>query len=244
MRLRAGDFGRTEGNVTLANPQGTRRIDFVHRVDAVTYHATIAVGRDCMIRTPGPAFATRNLVIKRAEYGAGDKWADVTATIAAQVKGGRISQLVNFRTMDADPAPGRAKRLRVTYSFNGKQAETEIPDNERLCLPPAGGNAHVVSASGTNVMTLVCAFSATSLPSSLPSFQETRTAASARWESYWKSGGGDRSVRQQGPPLEGAGTPHRAVAIPDGGQCPPAVGRRPRMVCWASTLGAVSSTWR
>jgi hypothetical protein len=138
---------------------------------------------------PGPASVVKKLIIKRAEYGTGDKWTDVTATIAAQVKDGRISQLVNFRTMNADPAPGMAKRLKVTYTLDGVEAKVEVPDNQVLCLHAKVGNAYTLSTPGSKVMTVVCAFSAAPLPSSLPSFQENKDAAAARWESYWKSGG-------------------------------------------------------
>ncbi len=184
-----GDFERTEGNVTVATREGKQRINFARRVDAVIYHAAIAVGEDCMIRTPRPVSAAGNLVVKHAEYGTGEKWADVTAAIAAQAKDGRISKIVNFRTMNADPAPGMAKWLKVTYALDGVEARTEVPDNQGLCLPPKVCNAYTVSATATKVMTLVCAFSVTPLPSALPSFQETSIAAGARWETYWKSGG-------------------------------------------------------
>jgi hypothetical protein len=109
-----GDFGRNESNAAIATREGKRRIDFVRKVDAVNYYATIAVGQE---------------------------------------------------------------------------AKAEVPDNQRLCLPSEVGNAYTVSAPGTKVVTLVCAFSAAPLPSLLPSFQETRIAAAARWECYWKSGG-------------------------------------------------------
>ncbi len=184
-----GDFTRTEGNATIATWEGKRRIDFARRVDAVTYHAAIAVEQDCTIRTPGPAYAAKRLIIKGAEYGTGERWTDVTARVATGVKDQRISQLVNFQTMNADPAPGMAKRLKVTYTLNGMEAKAEVPDNQRLCLPPGVINAYTVSASGTNVMAFVCAFSAMPLPTLLPSFQETRSAATERWESYWNSGG-------------------------------------------------------
>ena len=49
--------------------------------------------------------------------------------------------------------------------------------------------AYTVSASGTKVMAFVCAFSATPLPSILPSFEETKAAAAVRWEKHWSTGG-------------------------------------------------------
>jgi hypothetical protein len=107
-----GDFTRTSGHATIATRPSERRIDFTRRVDAVTYHAALAVGQDCFVRAP------------------------------------------------EEPAPA-AKQL----------------------------NACTVSAHGTKVMAFVCAFSATPLPSILPSCAETKAACVARWEKHWSTGG-------------------------------------------------------
>jgi hypothetical protein len=55
-----GDFARTTGHATIAQCQGERRIDFTRTVDAVTYHAALAVAQDCSIRAPGPASSVSN----------------------------------------------------------------------------------------------------------------------------------------------------------------------------------------
>ncbi|MCW3098271.1 MAG: hypothetical protein JWL77_3889 [Chthonomonadaceae bacterium] len=46
-----------------------------------------------------------------------------------------------------------------------------------------------LTAHGGNVLELVCAFHAESLPATLPSFAATRRAAAARWAKFWKGGG-------------------------------------------------------
>jgi hypothetical protein len=195
-----GDFTRTTGHATTVAGQGERRIDLTRQVDAVGYHAALAVAQGCSISVPGPAVAAKKLVIKHAEYGAGDQWADVTAKVAAGVKADRIREVVNFKTMDADPAPGTAKGLKVIYTLDGQESKAEVPDNQTLCLPTAAVNAYTVSARGTNVLAFVCAFSTTPLPSILPSCAETKAACAARWERHWTTGGaidlsGSKDVR-------------------------------------------------
>jgi hypothetical protein len=184
-----GDFNRTAGHETVALRHGEQRVDFTRNVDAVTYHAALAVRQDCSIRTPGPAAAVKKLVIQRAEYGAGGKWADVTTNVASAVKDDRIAQLVNYQTMRADPAPGTAKRMKVTYTLDGQEVKAEVPDHQTFCIPVDASHGYTVSARGTKVMTLVCAFSAAPLPEILPTCAETKTASAARWEKHWSTGG-------------------------------------------------------
>jgi hypothetical protein len=115
-----GDFTRTTGHATTAMRQGDRRVNFTRTVDAVTYHAALAVGQGCSIRVPGPDSAVTN---------------------------------------------------------------------QTLRTPAAVSIACSVSARGTKVMAFVCAFSATPLPSNLPSCAETKAACAARWEKHWNTGG-------------------------------------------------------
>jgi hypothetical protein len=112
-----GDFTRTTGHSTTATRAGERRLDFIRHVDAVTYHATLAVAQGCSLRVPEPVVM---------------------------------------------------KTLRI---------------------PPAIDSAYKISARGAKVLALVCAYSAAPLPSVLPSFDETKAAAAARWEAFWRSGG-------------------------------------------------------
>jgi hypothetical protein len=115
-----GDFTQTNGHATTALCQGDRRIDFTRRVDAVTYHAALAVAQDCSIRAQGPASGVKNPYLR---------------------------------------------------------------------IPAEVTNAYIVSARGTKVMAFVCAFSATPLPSNLPTCTETKAACAARWKKHWTTGG-------------------------------------------------------
>jgi hypothetical protein len=115
-----GDFTRTNGHATTALGQGDQRIDFTRRVDAVTYHAALAVAQDCSIRAQGPASAVKNPPLR---------------------------------------------------------------------IPAEVTNAYIVSARGTKFMAFVCAFSATPLPSNLPTCAETKAACAAHWKKRWTTGG-------------------------------------------------------
>jgi hypothetical protein len=115
-----GDFTRTNGHAITALGQEDRRIDFTRRVDAVTYHAALAVAQDCSIRAPGPASTEKNPPLR---------------------------------------------------------------------IPAEVTNAYIVSARGTKVMAFVCAFSATPLPSNLPTCAETKAVCAAHWKKHWTTGG-------------------------------------------------------
>jgi hypothetical protein len=200
-----GDFNRTAGHETRASRQDGQRLDFTRKVDAVTYHSALAAGAGCTISIPEPTAAVRKLVIKHAEYGADGRWADVTAKLAAAVKNDHLAQLVDFQTLGADPAPGTAKRMRVTYTLNGEEMKAEVLDNQLLCVPADTSRACTVSARGTKVMTFVCAFSAAPMPAILPTCAETKTASAARWEKHWTTGGAidlSASKDQRWPELE------------------------------------------
>ena len=45
-----GDFQRTTGHATEAAFRDSRRVDFIRKVDAITYHASLATGEGCVIR--------------------------------------------------------------------------------------------------------------------------------------------------------------------------------------------------
>lgn len=61
--------------------------------------------------------------------------------------------------------------------------------NQPSRTPEKTSNSYVVSARGTNVMTFVCAFSATPLPADLPSCADTKAACVRHWEKHWSTGG-------------------------------------------------------
>jgi HEAT repeat protein len=76
--------------------------------------------------------------IVRAEYGSETKFKDVTATLQQRV--GKYP-LILFRSgnynnsFSGDPAPGKAKTLRIKYKINGTPGEVSLPENAPILLP-------------------------------------------------------------------------------------------------------------
>ena len=77
------------------------------------------------------------LRILSAQYGAGDRVADVTAMLQRQVRGGQLITRVDTNSMRADPAPRRQKILSVEYEYMGRVYRTQAPDLTELRLPEA-----------------------------------------------------------------------------------------------------------
>ena len=176
----------------------------------------LQVTQGCSLRAPEPASAVKKLVIKHAEYGTGDKWADVTAKIAAAVKDDRITQDVSFKAMGKDPAPGMAKRIKVTYTLDGQEGNAEVPDNQTLSIPAEIDNAYRFRHAGRRSWRWSVPF--------LPRRCRPPCRPSGKRKPPLPHGGnpfGAAAVPSTFPPVKiRAGktrTPHRAVAIPDGG---------------------------
>ena len=186
----AGDFARDEAHVTKASRRPSNRADFERQVDDVRYRAALAWLSGVTLLAPEPDPGVLPLEIRRAEYGTGDRWSNVTAKVAAAAKDHRLSLLVDYLSLGADPAPGQAKRLKVVYALGGKEQTAEISDNHTLRIPSGTGrHLYRLVARGTNTLEFVCAFTTSNALSELPSFAETRDAGAARWASFWQSGG-------------------------------------------------------
>jgi HEAT repeat protein len=72
------------------------------------------------------------LVIKKAEYGAGDKQADVTQQVIAAVRSGTPIEVSN--SLAGDPAPGVVKQLRVVFVQGGREQTVVVPEKEQFSL--------------------------------------------------------------------------------------------------------------
>lgn len=75
------------------------------------------------------------LRILRAEYGAGRQTWDIADRLQQRVFNGRLNVKVNNSTAGGDPANGRPKQLRITYSVNGRQRSRVLNEGEFLSLP-------------------------------------------------------------------------------------------------------------
>jgi len=72
------------------------------------------------------------VVIKEAEYGAGDKQADVTQQVIAAVRSGTPIEVSN--SLAGDPAPGVVKQLRVVFVKGGQEQTVVVPEKEQFSL--------------------------------------------------------------------------------------------------------------
>ncbi len=74
------------------------------------------------------------LIIRRAVYGAGDRWIDVTRQLQRLVDGDRLETLVG-NWLGGDPAFGIPKNIKVDYSWRGGDLAASVPEGVMLSLP-------------------------------------------------------------------------------------------------------------
>lgn len=125
---------------TLTDPlpglQKTLRIRYLFRGRAHT--DSFGDLADVRIGNPGAVAADTklgDLKIIHAEYGAGTRWADVTAVLERQRIGNTLLVVINNATMAIDPTPTSAKTLRLEYSQASLHHSLSIAENSQLSLP-------------------------------------------------------------------------------------------------------------
>jgi Zn-dependent protease with chaperone function len=89
------------------------------------------------LRLPGGNATTyqSSLQILRAEYGAGNRFSDVTARLNSQIQGDQLNLQVTNDTMGGDPAQDQEKTLRIQYVYNGRQGQMVVNEGDYLSLP-------------------------------------------------------------------------------------------------------------
>ena len=83
--------------------------------------------------------AEGSLQILRADYGADNRFADVTALLSSRVRDGQLSLPVNNDTMGGDPADEHRKALSVWYVEDGRPANVVVSEGGYLNLPAENG---------------------------------------------------------------------------------------------------------
>ena len=83
--------------------------------------------------------AERSLQILRADYGADNRFADVTSLLSSRVRDGQLSLAVNNNTMGGDPADQHHKALSVWYVEDGRPANVVVSEGGYLNLPAENG---------------------------------------------------------------------------------------------------------
>ena len=80
---------------------------------------------------PAPKAPPKVLVITKAQYGAQDKWVDVTDKLADAVAADGISVTAS-NGLAGDPIHGVVKELRVEYTLGGEKKTAVVPENEQF----------------------------------------------------------------------------------------------------------------
>ena len=76
---------------------------------------------------PEPTEKVKILVINKAEYGAQDKWVDVTSQVSAAVQGNGISIRAGNQ-IAGDPISNVVKSLKVSYTLDDEPKTVEVPE--------------------------------------------------------------------------------------------------------------------
>ena len=83
-----------------------------------------------------PAPVATGLKIISAQYGNGNRVADVTALMNSRISANRLAVAVDNKSMGGDPAVAADKTLNVTYEWNGQRYTASAKEGRSLSLPP------------------------------------------------------------------------------------------------------------
>jgi hypothetical protein len=98
---------------------------------------------------PQPAYGG-GLQILRADYGADNRFVNVTSRLASNVQGNVLTLRITNNSMGGDPAEDHPKVLSVWYTFNGRVGNARVNEKDTLNLPSESdfspGNLRVMRA--------------------------------------------------------------------------------------------------
>jgi hypothetical protein len=90
------------------------------------------------------------LQILRADYGADNRFVNVTSRLASRVQGDALSLRITNDAMGGDPAEDHSKILTVWYTFNGRVGNVRVNEKDTLNLPSENdffaGNLRIMRA--------------------------------------------------------------------------------------------------
>jgi hypothetical protein len=98
--------------------------------------ANVTVNEKDTLNLPADSdFFAGRLRVMRAQYGVGNRYADVTDLLNSQIQGDSLSLRVTNDVMGGDPDPEQRKQLIVFYIFNGRQSRVVVNEKGYLNLP-------------------------------------------------------------------------------------------------------------
>ena len=115
-----------------------KKLKVDYTIGGVAASKTVNEGETLTIAA-GEKPVVSKLVIKKAVYGDlpdGGK-TDVTAKVAAMVQNGALSVAATNENF-GDPAEGVQKKLKVDYTFDGKEKSKTVDENETLTISDKG----------------------------------------------------------------------------------------------------------
>ncbi|HVS89067.1 MAG TPA: DUF3395 domain-containing protein [Candidatus Acidoferrum sp.] len=98
--------------------------------------ANVVVNEKDTLNLPADSdFFSGHLRVMRAQYGIGQRYADVTDLLNSQIQADQLSLRVTNDVMGGDPDPEQRKQLIVFYIFNGRQSRVTVNEKDYLNLP-------------------------------------------------------------------------------------------------------------
>lgn len=110
----------------------------------------VSVNEGETLSLPGSSPSHGGLRVLRAEYGADNRYANVTSRLSVRIQGDQLSLRVTNDTMGGDPAEDRHKTLTVWYTYKGRIADVVVNEGDYLNLPGSNdyfsGNLRILRA--------------------------------------------------------------------------------------------------
>ncbi len=174
------------GYFALDSPPTDNHADFTRTMGDTTYHVGLTWGEGASLQMPKESSVPLEIV--KAEYGARDKWLDVTHIVRAHVWNGTVSLRADNH-LGPDPILGVVKSLRVTYRAGATTRTAEAEENQELSIDADQDRHRILLKPTGNALSFACTFSPTPIAQKLPDaaavIQESRT----HWPKFWLSGG-------------------------------------------------------
>jgi hypothetical protein len=122
----------------------------------------VAISEGNYLRLPdsNASYQSSSLQILRADYGAGNRFMDVTTRLNSRIQGDQLNLQVTNDNMGGDPAVGQEKTLRVRYAYNGQADQVVVREGDYLKLSgdawpgsagAAGSRGYTTIPSGTQL---------------------------------------------------------------------------------------------
>jgi hypothetical protein len=192
-----GDWN-TNGRLEVQPGARKGRVELVKRLEDDQIHLGLSWKGGATLVPPTDEAPPLEIV--KAEYGAQDKWADVTEIVAKRVRKGRAVVHVTNDLL-GEPIHGVVKTLKVTYAVAGKRREASAQENEDLTIDSSLDRRRFTlrPSAESETLAFTCTFSPKALPEKLPDATATFAAARRSWPTYWKSGGAIDLSESQDP---------------------------------------------